>query len=142
MAIIVEAVQALNDSKGLKKDLEERTAILKKTFLQDKSTRLKIEDELTKILIKEAEEARTLTLIQAQKISDLEEERDVFKHRLENLKEKHRRCKNERNEVVYQLKNEKAQVIKIDRYSFKLKMQLDELRQMQLQELDKLTKDN
>jgi hypothetical protein len=91
----------LNDSKGLKKDLEERTAILKKTFLQDKSTRLKIEDELTKILIKEAEEARTLTLIQAQKISDLEEERDVFKHRLENLKEKHRRCKNERNEVVY-----------------------------------------
>jgi hypothetical protein len=51
-------------------------------------------------LIKEAEEARTLTLIQAQKISDLEEERDVFKHILENLKEKHRRCKNERNEVV------------------------------------------
>ena len=90
----------MNDSKGLKKDLEERTAILKKTFLQDKNTRIKIEDELTKILIKEAEEARTLTLIQAQKISDLEEERDVFKHRLENLKVKHRSCKNEKNEVV------------------------------------------
>ena len=65
MAIIVETVQVLNDSKALKKDLAERTAILKKTFLQDKNTRIKIEDELTKILIKEAEEARTLTLVQA-----------------------------------------------------------------------------
>ena len=55
----------MNDSKALKKDLAERTAILKKTFLQDKNTRIKIEDELTKILIKEAEEARTLTLVQA-----------------------------------------------------------------------------
>lgn len=82
------------DSKGLKKDLAERTAILKKTFMHDKNTKLKIEDELTKILIREAEEARTLTLVQAQKISDLEDERDVLKHRLENVKTKHRKCKN------------------------------------------------
>lgn len=82
------------DSKGLKKDLAERTAILKKTFMHDKNTKLKIEDELTKILIREAEEARTLTLVQAQKISDLEDERDVLKHMLENVKSKHRKCKN------------------------------------------------
>lgn len=51
LAILVEAVSVLNDSKKLKKDLAERSAILKSKFLNDKETRIKIEDELTKILL-------------------------------------------------------------------------------------------
>ena len=55
----------LNGSKTLKKDLAERSAILKSKFFNDKETRIKIEDELTKILMQEVEEARTMNLTQA-----------------------------------------------------------------------------
>lgn len=37
--------------------------MLKKRFLIDKETRIKIENELSKILIKDLEQARTLTIM-------------------------------------------------------------------------------
>lgn len=117
----------LNDSKSLKKDLSQQSAIFKSKFLNDKDTKIKIEDELTKILLKETEDARTLNLTQACKISELETEIFVLKNRLLNVKNKQTNIRNERNEFATQLKNERAQVIKLDKYSFKLKIQLDEV---------------
>ena len=52
----------------------------------------------------------------------------MLKNRLANVKEKQNNLRNERNEFATQLKNERAKGVKMDKYSFKLKIQLDEVR--------------
>lgn len=54
------------------------------------------------------EDARTLNLTQAYKISELEKERDMLKNRLSNVKDKQTNLRNERNELATQLRNERA----------------------------------
>ena len=68
----------MNDSKSMKRDLVKRTEILKNQFLNNKTTKIKVENELTKILLKEVEDARSLTISQVTKISDLECQRDIL----------------------------------------------------------------
>jgi hypothetical protein len=46
----------------MKKDLNERNLILKKKYLVDKATRIQVENELSKILVQDLEEARNLNL--------------------------------------------------------------------------------
>ena len=46
------------------------------------------------------------------------------------MKEKHKKCRDERNQLANAVKNEKAQVAKLESYSFRLKLQLDEIRHM------------
>ena len=62
----------------MKRDLVKRTEILKNQFLNNKTTKIKVENELTKILLKEVEDARSLTISQATKISDLECQGDIL----------------------------------------------------------------
>ena len=90
LAILVEAVQALDSAKALKEDLNARTYLLKKKFLTDKETKIQIENELTKIMVQDLEEARNINMKQMQRIDELESERDVLKQRLANMKEKHK----------------------------------------------------
>lgn len=66
----------------------------------------------------------------------------MLNQRLANLKEMHKKSKEERTSLAQQLKEEKAQVSKLENSSFRLKMKLDELRNMQLSELDRLMKEN
>jgi hypothetical protein len=64
--------------------------LLKKKFLNDKETKIEIENELTKIMVQDLEEARNINMKQMQRIDELESERDVLKQRLANMKEKHK----------------------------------------------------
>ena len=62
LAILVEAVQALGDAREMKRDLRERTELLKKKCLVDDETRVRLENELSKIMAQDLEEARLLTI--------------------------------------------------------------------------------
>lgn len=53
--------------------------MLKKKFLNDKETKIEIENELTKIMVQDLEEARNINMKQMQRIDELESERDVLK---------------------------------------------------------------
>jgi hypothetical protein len=55
LAILVEAVQSLENAKTMHKDLNVRTELLKKKSLVDKTTRIQIENELSKILVQDLE---------------------------------------------------------------------------------------
>jgi hypothetical protein len=46
----------------LKEDLNARTYLLKKKFLNDKETKIQIENELTKIVVQDLEEARNINM--------------------------------------------------------------------------------
>lgn len=49
-------------AKEMKRDLRERTELLKKKCLVDDETRVRLENELSKIMAQDLEEARLLTL--------------------------------------------------------------------------------
>lgn len=86
LAILVEAVHVLDVAKTMKKDLNERTQILKKKFLEDKQTRIQIENELSKILVQDLEEVRDLNVHLRERLATVEAERDILEQRLINVK--------------------------------------------------------
>lgn len=63
----------------MKEALTARTELLKKKFVNDKETKIQIENELNKIMVQDLEDARDLNIRQNQKIAQLESERDMYK---------------------------------------------------------------
>ena len=63
----------------MKEALTARTELLKKKFVNDKETKIQIENELNKIMVQDLEDARDLNIRHTQKIAQLESERDMYK---------------------------------------------------------------
>lgn len=53
----------------MKEALNSRTELLKMKFLNDKETKIKIENELNKIIMQDLEDARDLNIRQMQRIA-------------------------------------------------------------------------
>ena len=103
---------------------------------------IQLENTLIKNYIDELKSLRVKHYEISEKLSERDGECQLLKNRLTNVKAKYTRVKEERNKAWQKIKDVSRSNQFLDTQLYKVKLQLENLKEMENQELQKLTKDN
>ena len=103
---------------------------------------MNLENTLIKNYIDELKSLRVKNYELTEKLSERDGESQLLKSRLTNVKAKYSRVKEERNKAWQKIKDVMRSNQLLDSQLYKLKLQIDNLKEMENAELLKLNKDN
>ena len=103
---------------------------------------MNLENTLIKNYIDELKSLRVKNYELTEKLSERDGESQLLKSRLTNVKAKYNRVKEERNKAWQKIKDVMRSNQLLDSQLYKLKLQIDNLKEMENAELLKLNKDN
>ena len=103
---------------------------------------MNLENTLIKNYIDELKSLRVKNYELTEKLSERDGESQLLKSRLTNVKAKYNRVKEERNKAWQKIKDVVRSNQLLDSQLYKLKLQIDNLKEMENAELLKLNKDN
>ena len=103
---------------------------------------MNLENTLIKNYIDELKSLRVKNYELTEKLSERDGECQLLKSRLTNVKAKYSRVKEERNKAWQKIKDVMRSNQLLDSQLYKLKLQIDNLKEMENAELLKLNKDN
>ena len=103
---------------------------------------MNLENTLIKNYIDELKSLRVKNYELTEKLSERDGECQLLKSRLTNVKAKYNRVKEERNKAWQKIKDVMRSNQLLDSQLYKLKLQIDNLKEMENAELLKLNKDN